>query len=415
MVAAVLGLLVFSGSIPLGENKEGELQGTITIWGTFRADIVNTLLDEFNTANPTVAVSYIEKSKDNFDQNLLEALASGRGPDMFFLSQDLAYNYGNKILVIPYASYSLGSFKNNFATASEVFLTPSGISAFPMLIDPLVMYYNRSILDSNGITTPPTFWDELVNLVPTLTKKDDTNKINKNTIALGHFSNVSHAKDILATLFMQTGNNIVKEKDGRFAPDLSNDIGSSSEQVLEFYTDFADPNKNLYSWNKSFPMSRDYFSTNNMAFYLGYASELPILINKNPNQNFLVAPIPQIKNTTKVTMAQVVGLAISRFSQNQNTAFLVAGELSNGDFSLKLAQSLGMVPARRDLLSLKPADAYNPVFYSSALFARSWLDPSKKDTDILFSNMINGVLSNTFESDDAISDATNKLYLLLNR
>ena len=140
-----------------------------------------------------------------------------------------------------------------------------------------------------------------------------------------------------------------------------------------------------------------------------------ILINKNPNQNFLVAPIPQIKNTTKVTMAQVVGLAISRFSQNQNTAFLVAGELSNGDFSLKLAQSLGMVPARRDLLSLKPADAYNPVFYSSALFARSWLDPSKKDTDILFSNMINGVLSNTFESDDAISDATNKLYLLLNR
>ena len=56
--------------------------------------------------------------------------------------------------------------------------------------------------------------------------------------------------------------------------------------VLKFYTDFADPLKDVYSWNKSFSNSRDAFSAENLVFYLGYASELQSLINKNPNQNF---------------------------------------------------------------------------------------------------------------------------------
>ena len=43
------------------------------------------LIQEFNTANTVLSVQYAEKSADAFNQELLEALASGAGPDMIFV------------------------------------------------------------------------------------------------------------------------------------------------------------------------------------------------------------------------------------------------------------------------------------------------------------------------------------------
>jgi ABC-type glycerol-3-phosphate transport system substrate-binding protein len=414
IVAAIFGVLVFSGAIPLGKNGEGSL-GTVVLWGTVPNQAISEPIKSFNDANPTFVVKYIEKSSDTFDQDLLEALASGTGPDLFFLPDNLTFHYANKIFAIPYTSYPLTTFKNVFAGAGEVFLTSKGISAFPMAIDPLVMYYNRSILDANGIVYPPAFWDDLTSLVPTLTQKDDSSKIIKPAVALGHFSNVVHAKDILATLFMQTGNPLITEKNGIFNSVLDSPIGNYNlPSVLKFYTDFADPNKAVYSWNKSFANSDNVFSAENLAFYFGYGSELQSLVNKNPNQNFFVAGMPQIKNSKfKLTGARVTGLAISAFSKNFNTAFIAASLMATGDFASKFAQATGVAPARRDLLAVKPADAYSPIFYSSALYARSWLDPSPKDTDNIFSGMINAVLSGNLSVTDAIKDASSKMSLLL--
>ena len=277
------------------------------------------------------------------------------------------------------------------------------------------MYYNRSILDAKGIVYPPTFWDEMSSLVPAITEKNDSNKIIKSAVALGHFSNVAHAKDILATLFMQTGNPIVAEKDGAFNSALG---GSGSQQnlasILKFYTDFANPTENVYSWNRSLPESADAFSGEDLAFYFGFASELTALVNRNPNQNFFIAPIPQIRGSNfKLTGARVTGLAISSFSKNFNTAFTAASLMATGDFADKLRVVGGMVPARRDLLANVPADSYSPAFYNSALFARSWLDPDSRGTDDIFRNMIDSVLSNSAGTGQAVSDADSKLNLLL--
>src|SRR3990167_9182707 len=382
IATAVLGILVFSGAIPLGNQGDNTgAQGTVVLWGTVKTGIISPLLEDFNRVNTAFVVKYVEKSPDTFDNDLLEALAGGVGPDMFFISDDLAYKYSNKIYTIPYQSFPVNTFKNTFIGAGEVFLTFKGVLAFPLAVDPMMMYYNRSILDANGIAYPPAYWDEFANLTSLLTQKDSRGAITKSAIAMGQFSNVLHAKDILITLFMQAENSIVSEKNGSFISvlDKSNkkyDLGS----ILKFYTDFADPLKDVYSWNKSFSNSRDVFSAENLAFYFGYASELQSLVNKNPNQNFLVTAIPQIRNS---------------------------------NFASKFASSLGISPARRDLLKSMPTDAYLPTFYASAFFARSWLDPSPKGTNDIFQGMVEKVLSNSMTATQAISDASAKIGLLL--
>ena len=414
IVAAVLGLLVFSGAIPLGSGGKGSL-GTVVLWGTVPGGEIAAALEDFNNANPTFVVNYMQKSAATFDQDLLEALASGAGPDMFFLPDNLAFHYADKIFAIPYGSYPISTFKSVFAGAGEVFLTSKGVLALPMSIDPLMMYYNRSMLDANGVVYPPATWEDLANLVPALTKKDDLNKITESAVALGHFSNIAHAKDILATLFMQAGNPIIREENGSFNSVLDKAIGNYNlASVLKFYTDFADPTHPAYSWNKSFPNSDDAFSREDLAFYFGYAGELESLVNKNPNQNFFVAEMPQIKDANfKLTGARVAGLAISSFSKNFNTAFTAASLMATGDFAHKFAIATGVAPARRDLLNIKPADSYSPIFYRSALYAKSWPDPSPKDTDNIFSAMVGAVLSNTLSVSDAVADANSKMSLLL--
>jgi hypothetical protein len=87
--------------------------------------------------------------------------------------------------------------------------------------------------------------------------------------------------------------------------------------------------------------------------------------------------------------------------------------MANGDFASQLAGAMEVAPARRDLLSKKPTDAYFPIFYTSALYAKSWPDPSPEDSNNIFNEMVNAVLSNNLSVADSIKDANAKMSLLL--
>lgn len=415
---AVFGLLVFSGTIDIGTSDKNTAKGTVTLWGTYDKSSMESLIDNFNARNQTFEVKYSKKDADTFSEDLLEAIASGVGPDMFFLPDDLALKYANKIYTIPYASYPIASYKGAFAEAGEVFLTTNGILAFPMVIDPMVMYYNRNILDSNNIAFPPNNWEEFTLQSTKITTKNDDKQILKSAVGFGQYSNVSGAKDILSMLFMQIGNGIVKETGQSFSSVLSEQVANLPKpaSVISFYISFADPNKTNYVWNKSFPNSREYFLADNSAFYFGPASEYQTLVKKNPNLNFAIAPVPQIKGSNlKTTSAHTTGIAVTSFSKNLNTALTAAGLMATTDFALEFAKAVGGAPARRDLLAGAPEDEFSPTIYSSALFARSWLDPSDRDTDNIFRAMIDGAFSNNRSPEDVLEEASGRIELLLRK
>jgi ABC-type glycerol-3-phosphate transport system substrate-binding protein len=233
-------------------------------------------------------------------------------------------------------------------------------------------------------------------------------------VALGYFSNVVHAKDILTAMFMQTGNGIVTSKNGMLRSALGASGNYNLSSILQYYSSFADSTQPIYSWNKSFSNSLDAFSREDLAFYFGPSSELRSLVDRNPNQNLGVAPIPQLANaTSKITSARVTGVAISSASKDLTTAFVVASKIATTDFAAKVASVLEIPPARRDLLLVKPSDAYGPTFYNSALYAKSYLDPSPKGTDDIFRTMIDTVLSNNATATNAITNASSRLDILL--
>ncbi|MCF7834245.1 MAG: extracellular solute-binding protein [Candidatus Pacebacteria bacterium] len=418
IVLAVVGVLVFSGMIPLGEKKNEEGSGgTVVLWGTVSSSSLSKAIENFNHDNNVYVLQYVQKREDSFDKDLLEALASGKGPDIFIVPENLIYKYSNKILPIPYESFPLASFQQIFISPSEVFLTSKGALAFPLSVDPLMMYYNRAFLNSSNIINPPSTWKELSEMVPVLNFKDESGKLIKTTVALGHFSNIENAKYILTGMFMQVGTPIVVENNGVFLPNLVSSLNSSNnENVLNTYTSFADPFKENYSWNKSMPNSKDAFTSGSTAFYFGFASELKSLIERNPNLNLMVAPMPQMDNLqNKITSGEINGLAVSVFSQNRDSAFLVANLLSKSDFAKEFASATGTIPIRKDLLISDKSNQFETAFYTSALFTRGWIDPSPKESYAIFKDVIEGILSNTLNLSSVIREIDSKLNLLFDK
>ena len=371
--------------------------------------------------NKNIVISYIEKNLITFDIDLVEALAAGVGPDLFFLPQDLIIRHRDKVFPVPYESFSERNFKNTFVGEAELYLDSKGILAFPFTIDPLVMYYNRDILEGAGIAQPPRFWENFFDIASSITKYDPSLNILQSTIAFGEFQNVAQAKDILSMLLLQFGNEIVVRSGDKFKVVLNDSFNlpqSPAGAVLRFYTEFSNPTttrgEGVYSWNKSLPNSIDAFTANELAFYFGYASELFVIQQKNPNLNFDVVEIPQIKDSRfKATFGKINALAIAKNSQNLSTAYVVANLLTRQDFIKELSVILSLPPARRDLLSIKPNNPYADIFYNSALISRGWLDPLKEATDIIFKNLVEDIVSGRLSVNESISKADGELWLLL--
>ncbi len=416
----VFAVLIFSGLLKLGGSSSSTtgLQGKITIWGTFNNPDIFKVFDDLRTDNRDLTIRYVIKKESTYQQDLIEAFASGTGPDLFFMTPDMILKNKSYIFKIPYASYPEKTFKDSFIDGADVFIDSEGIIGFPFVVDPMVMYYNKDILSNEGLSTPPQTWDELFTLNSQLTKKKNDGTILQSMIGLGRYDNISHAKDILATLMMQSGNNIVV-KNGTGYSSILNDNSqalaiSPVESILNFFINFSNPTSDAYSWNRALPNSIDLFTGGKLALYLGRASELFKIQSVNPNLSFDVAPILQTKGTNlKRTYGNIYAVAVNKKSTNPTTAFSVAGIVSSGDTAKNLAIAVSLPPASRALLKEKPTNPYLFTFWSSAIITRSWVDPEPNATNSIFGELIQNILSNKLTMSDAVGKAQSQIESLI--
>jgi len=405
-----------------GGGGEEVFLGDVTVWGTLPESEISKHIKNIYGGDKTVKIKYIEKDEATFDRILVEALASGTGPDLALLSQDLVLRHSNKTYPIPYESMSARSFKDQFIEEGEVYLNEKGIFALPFIIDPMVMYWNRDLFSSSGLSSPPSFWEEFYTIVPLITLQDSDFGIIRSAISFGEFRNVTHAKDIISLLIMQAGNPIIIEDSlsrSGYRTVISERFNyevAPTDSALRLYTEFSNPAKGSYSWNRSLPSSYDMFIAGDLAIYFGYASEFSEIKRKNPHLNFDVASVPQASGSVrKMTFGRMDGLAILKSSKNIPAAFKAAVLLSDAKFISVLSDEFNLPPVRRDLLAKKPADAFKSLFYDSAIVSRGWLDPSPDETEIIFQNMVERIVSREAKISRAVSLANGEMEKLLSK
>jgi ABC-type glycerol-3-phosphate transport system substrate-binding protein len=421
IILLVLGVLVFAGILPGFRSGTAGDAGRVVVWGTLpKNNKLDLLITKINNENrSSFSISYVEKRPDVYEKELVETLAGGRGPDLFLIDQSMIVKHKDKIALMPYAKISVRDYRNTYVDEANLFLAKDGIYAMPIVVDPMVMYYNRSILASAGVPDVPHLWSQFVSPDKNMTVVDPHGNILQSSVALGTYDNINHAKDILATLLLQAGNPIV-EGDAR-SEALTVGINKQYDYaqapagaVVNFYTQFANPTLLTYSWNSAMPNSRDAFTAGILATYFGFASEMSDIQKKNPHLDFDVTYMPQRDNLTRITFGNVYGLAVSSRSPRLAAAGAAAIALS-GKYNMELVDAIGLPSARRDVLAKGSTDPFQVVFNKAAVSAKGWLDPDRVATDTIFRDMIKSINSGKNEVMDAVDQAGDELGVLLDK
>ncbi len=419
MALALIGVLLLSGVIPGFSLGGGEGPAApLLMWSDVPYEQMRELVYAISEQNKNLfSITYVEKSPAAYQNELLNALASGKGPDLWLLSQDLILKNKDKVFLIPFESFSKRAFKDIFIEEGELFLSNEGIVALPFVIDPMVLYWNRDIASAGGISLAPKTWDEFVNFAIKLTIRDNAGNIIQSGAAFGEFQNIDHAKDIISLLLLQTGNPIVNPESLRST--LSGGTEAASQQAegaVRFFTEFSDPAKTTYSWNRSLPTSKNAFIAGTLAYYFGYASEYVDISAKNPHLNFDVAEAPQIKGgRLRLTFGKMQGIAISKSSPNITQAAAASVQLIEKNSIAGLVKKTFLPPIRRDLLAEPVQDPVLNIFYKSAIQSRAWLEPNPETIDKMFRAMIESVLTGKKKISEAVRDVHIKLDEMLKK
>lgn len=412
---AIAGILIFA--LAVGGNSSNSV-GPIKIWGTLDQGAFTTVIRQAAENNVALSqVSYEQKDAATYESDLTNALASGTGPDLFLLRQDYAMKDAGKVAIIPFSALSQSQFENTFIEAASPFIGRSGILGIPISADPLILYWNKDMLASEGFSQPPAYWDQLFGMAQKISKKNDAGGILKSAVAFGEYQNVDNAKDIMATLILQAGGFITtKDAAGRLMPSFVPKVAGASqatESALRFYTEFADPSKDDYSWNRSLPDAQKSFGAGDVALYVGYASEEPLIARMNPNLNFDVAPLPQVRSSpTALGSARVYTLAPSKAGKNPPAAIQVAYLLGANAISKPLSTALGIPSARRDVVG-QAAQGNDDLFNKQVILAHYWIDPDPGATADIFRGMIEDVTSGSQLVAQAVQRADQQLGRLL--
>ncbi len=414
MVAiAAIAMMIFTGVIPGFKQDPGaETEASAVVWAPFPK--TKGISDNIK--------NYFEKKQENYKEELLNAMASGNPPDVFFLTQDMVLEFKDKVEILPFQSFPERNFRDIFADSADIFIDyeKQGIVAFPYIIDPIVLYWNRDIFSSSGIAQIPQFWIDFMSVVPALTKLDTAGNVVQSGAAFGEFSNVKNAKEIISMLVLQTNNPLLDSRTMKVVwNEKEKQPESPVESAVRFFNEFSNPKKPTYSWNRSLKNSDDMFAFGSLAMYFGYAGEFKHIKEKNPHLNFDVAVVPQIKPAKptdanyKATFGKIYALAVPKNSSNKQSAFAFISKLIDKDKNKTIAESLFLVPANRVAMAEASPDPVLGVFYKAGIMVKSWLEPDPLAVSAIFKNMLESSSSGGKKISEAVSDATRQLEELL--
>ncbi len=417
--AAVVGVIIFAAFTNSSNNSVVKA----VVWGTEPEADFKNLLETIDPQKKVMDVTYVQKNVDTYESEFVNALAEGKGPDIVMIDDSKLFSWKAKLQPISFKTLPQRTYTDTFIDSANIFVTADGIYALPFSVDPLMMYWNKTMFNDAAIVSPPKTWQQLTSDIPSLTQRTDRSEIIKSAVALGESSNVNHSKEIFINLMLQGGNDLIEFDQGvkRYVSTVDTP-SAEGVNVLEgstnFYTSFSNPNNERYSWNKSLVNSRDAFVAGNLAMYFGYASEYPILQRKNPNLNFDVALMPQDENKAmnvqSTSYAKIKGLALVKQSRNQAAAIVVMTQLVSSQAQTELTKINNLPSARRDLLAASSGtNTYSDIFARATIQSKAWLDPNSVMTDSMFREFIDQITTGKVSSSEARNGLNQKMESLI--
>ncbi|MEM5782560.1 MAG: extracellular solute-binding protein, partial [Candidatus Aenigmatarchaeota archaeon] len=150
----------------------------------------------------------------------------------------------------------------------------------------LVLFWNKDLIYSIGYIEAPKTFEDIQNIIPQL-RRSIFEKIEISPIALGTTENIDNYLEIFLILHKLINEENYKSKLAFY-------------KTLDFYTQFADPSSQYYSWNSSMENQINSFSKGQLAMMINFYSKKVEILQKNSRLNFGIAPLPNFSESPKI-------------------------------------------------------------------------------------------------------------------
>ena len=385
LVVALGGFLLYQGLKP-----DAAKNISLTVWGVDDdKNIWDSLTKQYvqETGNKIV---YVRKNASTYERELIDALASGLGPDIFYFHNTWFLKHYQKIVAAPKTIATSKTIEENYpAAVSRDFVSSGQVIGLPLYLDSLALLYNPALLDQAAIPFPPKTWEELTTMMPKLTKFDSRKNILYSGAALGTSNNIEHAADLVMLLMMQAGSPMVN------ARSLKADLGANPAAALKFYTQFADSQTAAYTWTNTMANSLDEFARGKVAFVFAYAKDISYIKSIAPYLNFKIALMPQPeKATLRKDFANYWGLAVSRQSSHATEAWNLIAKVTNDQQAQWYSQKTNLSPAKKSIIPMFRNDLVLDVYTRQAYTAANLPQPDNQNIQTLFAEVIDNLVRN---------------------
>ena len=440
------------------EIKEKMRPITIDYWRVWDGpEDFSEIIQKYNRLHPNITIKYHKLRYDEYEDALLEAFATDRGPDILSLHNTWLRGYQSRGLLLPMLneitmvfphietglkkevvydkrtkkSPSLSFIKDAYVdtvyddivirTKNEDSKTASNkVFGFPLAIDTMAMFYNKDLFNNAGIANPPEYWNrEFQQDVKKLSKQNNKGQIIQAGVALGGSDNINRSTDILAVLMMQNGAEMMRGTEVAFQTKpagFQDKNYNPGLDALRFYTDFANPAKEVYSWNSTLGNSLDMFIDNKLAIIFGYSYMLEDIKARAPKLNFSIAPLPQIESNSHINFANYWVETVSKKTDHPEEAWDFIQFMARKDNVKKYLDSTKKSPALRSLIDEYSEDPDAGIFTNQVLTAKSWYKGDDANTaETLIKDMIDKANDSQMPLSDIIGQAASKVQQTINK
>ena len=452
VVITIASMMVVSGC---GKTRTAGYKVDLEIWGLFDSnEVFGEIVKAYSEVNPFVGnIVYKKFTPENYKNDILDAMASGNGPDIFLMHNTWLPMFRDKVEISPEIILGEQEFRNNFVdVVADDFLENGQIYAVPLSVDSLALYYNKDLFNTQGIVSPPENWEDFNEDVKKLTKIDELGNIIQAGAAMGTAYNINRSTDILDLLMLQNGVAMPQKKDDRIhfgtTVDTEGESANRSEAAFEFYTQFAKTSSAVYTWNDSQKMhySLDSFYEGSVAMMLNYSWHYENIKSKNSKLNFAVAPVPQLNKNNPVNYANYWAYAVNKNKeprQSSNNSPVPTDEMriheswqflkflttkNNGgveiihavsggknssvvalDPAMNYAEKTGKPAARRDIIEIQKNNSVVGPFAYGNLIARSWYKEDAAAFEGIMAELIGSVDKGDINVLEALRLATSRM------
>ncbi len=153
-----------------------------------RVDTIDTLIQQFQAANPGITVKQVTVPYDNYRTRIAAAIPAGEGPDVVQLFYGWLGDYidANLLQPLPASTFDTAAIDREFFPFVQGMKVGGQYYALPTAVRSLALFWNRKLFKEAGLDPehPPATLEELVDIARKTTKRDSAGNLTQVGIAL---------------------------------------------------------------------------------------------------------------------------------------------------------------------------------------------------------------------------------------